>query len=107
MTIDMEKLAPLANERWFYDEATRTVLAQNRASVATIHHSGNEGLEDGRLTAAAPRLLAAVLVFCTDRRIRASLEARDPKALEQARLAVIAARIGKDDTTLTKEHHHG
>jgi hypothetical protein len=95
-TLNAIATANLANQRWFYDSKTRTIRDENRLSVATVGRDDAGGHEDGKLAAAAPRLLAAVMVFCTDRRIRAWLEEHDPKALEQGRLAAVAARLGDE-----------
>jgi hypothetical protein len=92
-TID-NGLAAIANQRWFYDHLTQTIRDENRLAVATIGRDDPGGHEDGRLASAAPALLASLLVFCTDRRLRAWLEEHDPKALEQASRAVDAVRNG-------------
>ena len=92
---DERATADVANQRWFYDPRTRTVRDENGLTVATLGRSG-ESHDDGKLAAAAPQVLGAAMVFCTDRRIRAWLEEHDPKALQQARLAIVAARIGDE-----------
>ncbi len=104
---DKRTTADVARQRWFYDRRTRTIRDENGLTVATLGPTGDVD-DDGKVAAAAPQLLGAALVFCTDRRIRAWLEKHDPKALHQARLALVAARIGDEDgVDVQEEHHHG
>ena len=104
---NVRSAADIARQRWFYDRRTRTIRDENGLTVATLGETGDVD-DDGKLAAAAPQLLGAALVFCTDRRIRAWLEEHDPKALQQARLAIVAARIGDEDgVSVQEENHHG
>jgi hypothetical protein len=52
-----------------------------------------EARANARLAAAGPQLVRALAVIATDQRIRALLEANDPKALEQAEAALAAAGV--------------
>lgn len=81
-------------ERWGYDRDRLVVLDENGLVVARLPEVDDPEderavHEDGELLAAAPYLAAAVSTFVLDRRIRAWLEAHNPKALRLAEVALV------------------